>query len=124
MDNDEAALVQDSAVRLQLGLEVALLIPPLIPSRLDSDGTVGLVVGVVERLEDLLLTLGGVLDVLGERLLLLLGGLGLLFLGLLGGGSALGLGLGFLLELGLLGGLLALLFDYRCVSLWHGGISV
>ena len=108
VDDNETTLILDGAVGLELGLEEAFLLPPAIPSRLDGNGVVGLEMGVVERSNSLLLSLGGVLDVFGERFLL-----GLLFLGRLRGGRGSLYLLG--LELGLLLGLLSLLFYYIIV---------
>lgn len=107
VNNDEASRILDSAIGLEFGLEQTLLLPPAVPRRLDSNGVVGLEMGVVERSDTLLFAFGGIFDVLGQRLLLGLLLLDLLLLGGFRGGRDLCL-LG--VELGLLLGLLSLLF--------------
>lgn len=107
VDDDEAASFLDVAAGGELGLEEALLLPPLVPGRLDSNRVVGLEVGVVKGPDALLVASGSVFDVGRDDLLLLLL-LDLFLLGRVGGqlGSLCLLGL----ELGGLFGLFALLF--------------
>ena len=66
VNDDERSGILDLAILLELGLEEALLLPPAIPGRLDGDRVVRLEVGVFERSDALLLTLGGILDVFGN----------------------------------------------------------
>lgn len=70
--NDKVALCLDLAIWAEFRLVELLLLPPIVPRRLDDRRNVGLVVGIIQRLEDLLLSLGRLLDVWGECLLLLL----------------------------------------------------
>jgi hypothetical protein len=113
VDNDEFALILDLAVRGELGLTEAGLVPPVIPRRLDSDGIVGFEMGVVERSNALLLSNRSLLDIWGKNFL----GLLLLDLLLLDGLRG---GLCFLcllcLEFGGLLGLFALLLHYTQLS--------
>ena len=116
MDNDEAALVLNVAIRLELGLEVALLLPPGVPRRLNGNGVVCLEVGVFKRSNTLLLSGRCVLDVGGDLGLvgLFLFGL-LLFIGDCVGGLNSSLCL-FRFELRNLFGLLAVLFYYNDIN--------
>ncbi|GKT55061.1 LOW QUALITY PROTEIN: uncharacterized protein ColTof3_02400 [Colletotrichum tofieldiae] len=103
MSDDELARRLDLAIGSELGL-----------CALDGFGVVGLEVRVLKGLEALLLSYGGIFNVFGDGLFLLLLGLGLLLL-VLGrggcGGSLRGLFGHLLLELGVLLGLLALLLQ-------------
>lgn len=118
-DNDcEVAFILDGAIGLELRLEEAFLLPPLVPCALDGDGVVGLELGIVEGLESLLLADRGIFDVLGQRLLDGLRGLLLLRLASSLLGLCLGLGLLLLSKFGVLLGLLALPLYYDEVQYW------
>lgn len=114
MDNDEVTGVLDLAVGGKLWLEETFLLPPAVPSRLNSDWIVCLEVRVFKRSNALLLADRGILDIFGQRFLLRLLLLCLLLLGRIGSNlSSLRL---FSLELGGLFGLLSFLFHYMIVS--------
>lgn len=113
VDNDKGALILDLAVLVELGLEKAFLLPPLVPSSLDGDRVIGCIVGVAERADALLLARRGIVLVRWKgRLLylcLLLLGLGLVRCA--SGGGGLGGGSFLLVELCLLFGLFSLLLQ-------------